>query len=419
MNEPKTKRKRIPKVRIACPEGRPIQLRYRDPVEGREIRISIGTRDLDEAEQQKKDLEAKLRLGMDPKPTTIPTGPAMSWEEFRLEYTRLHLDTLRDKSAIDSESRLDIAERIIKPKTLADMANREAFGTLKDALLRGAESRFDRPRSAHTVRSHMASVMAAINWAEEEKGWLESVPKIPKVKTAKLRHMKGRPITTEEFERLLDVTPAIVGTEAAPSWQRLLRGLWTSGLRLDELMHVSWDDRNEICPEWPKRRHPVLNIPHDRQKNDTEESIPLLSWFEAVLLETPNHERTGWAFSPVSLQGRVGRKARHSRPKAEWVGKVISKIGQKANVVVHPGNKATRRPAKYASAHDLRRGLIDRLAETDLSAQIVQRVARHANFETTQRHYAKGDVQKDAAKLRVALAPKGPESAEPATVPTF
>jgi Phage integrase family len=397
-------RKRIPNVRTACPKGRPIQLRYFDPTEGREIRISTGTHDASEAAEKKKDLEAKLRLGIDAKRSaTTQPGPNMTWESFRLEYTRLHLDGLRDKTSIDAESRLDIAERIVKPITLADMASRESLVKLKDALLSGAEGRYDppRPRSAHSVRSHMASVLAALHWAEaDDRGWLTGVPKISKVKTAKLRHMKGRPITTEEFERMLAVTAAIVGETAAPSWKHLLRGLWTSALRLDELMHLSWDDRNQICPEWPKRRLPVLNIPASRQKNDTAESIPLLPDFEALLLQAAEEDRAGWAFNPQSLQGRLGRKARHGRPDAEWVGKIISRIGEKAGVVVHPGNKETGRPAKFASAHDLRRSLLDRLVDADVPPLVVQRIARHANFETTQKHYAKGDVQKAAAKLR-------------------
>lgn len=401
-----TERKRIPKVRMACPNGRPIQLRYSDPSDGREIRISTGPRVVGDAEQQKKDLEAKLRLGLDAKPSvTTQHGPRMSWEVFREEYTRLRLDKLRDKTSIGSECRLDIAERIIKPATLADMANRDALIRLRDGLSAGKESQFDppRPRSAHSVRSYMASVLAALNWAQTEKGWLESVPKIPRVQTSKLRAMKGRPITTEEFERMLTVTKSVVGDEAAAAWKHLLRGLWTSGLRLDELMHVSWDGPNEIHPEWPKRRLPVLNIPADRQKNDTDESIPLLPDFEGLLLETAEVERTGWVFKPVSLQGRLGRKSRHGRPNADWVGKVISRIGKRAGVVVHPGNEAMKRPAKFASAHDLRRSLLDRLVDMELPPLVVQRIARHASFETTQKHYAKGDVQRDAAKLRKLL----------------
>ena len=37
--------------------------------------------------------------------------------------------------------------------------------------------------------------------------------------------MKGRPIATEEFERMLDKTESVVGKQAAPSWRYALRGL--------------------------------------------------------------------------------------------------------------------------------------------------------------------------------------------------
>jgi len=90
---------------------------------------------------------------------------------------------------------------------------------------------------------------------------------------------------------MLAVTPDVVGEQAADSWRYVLRGIWESGLRLDELMHVSWDDANEIQPVWQDDRHPVLRIPHDRQKNATEESIPLLAGFETILGETPPHEQ--------------------------------------------------------------------------------------------------------------------------------
>ena len=97
-------------------------------------------------------------------------------------------------------------------------------------------------------------------------------------------------------------------------------------------MHVSWDKPNTIIPVWRRGALSVLDIPAAMQKNDTEESIPLLPWFEAVLLETPPDERTGWVFNPESLQTRIGRKARHGRFDAEWVGKVITRIGKAAGV---------------------------------------------------------------------------------------
>ena len=65
------------------------------------------------------------------------------------------------------------------------------------------------------------------------------------------------------------------------------------------------------------RALPVLAIPAAMQKNDTEESIPLLPGFEALLLETPKPQQFGWVFNPMSLQSLIGRRARHERPSAE------------------------------------------------------------------------------------------------------
>jgi hypothetical protein len=143
--------RRVPKVRIARPAGRPFQLRYACPQEQREIRISTGTRDEAEAEQQKQELEAKLFLGIRPSKTVSIAGPQMPWDEFRHQYTQLQLSTIGDKSAMDAESRLDIAERILKPRVLLDIATAEALHRLQTHLLSGAESPLKRRRSPHTV----------------------------------------------------------------------------------------------------------------------------------------------------------------------------------------------------------------------------------------------------------------------------
>jgi integrase len=224
--------------------------------------------------------------------------------------------------------------------------------------------------------------------------------------------MKGRPLTSEESERLLKATEPVVGLGAAPSWKYILRGLWESGLRINELMHVSWDNPLMIMPQWREGRHPVLHIPYDMQKNATEESIPLLPWFERLLLETTEAERTGWAFKPTSLQVKNGRKPSGDRPDAEWVSKIISRIGQEAKIIVHPEDQRTKRKAKYASAHDLRRSCGERLVEAGVPETVICRVLRHTSWETTRRHYAPGDVQKEAAVLRSLLKPEVPAKEE-------
>lgn len=95
------------------------------------------------------------------------------------------------------------------------MANADALHRLQAGLLAGACSKKSQ-RAPFTVRTYMAAVMAALSWAEFME-WIPKVPRIKKIRVAKLRHMKGRPITTEEFERMLLVTSAVVGDKSADS----------------------------------------------------------------------------------------------------------------------------------------------------------------------------------------------------------
>ena len=400
-----------PKVRIAEPKNRPIQLRYTDPETKKEIRISTGSRDYAEAERQKRKLEAKLLLGIDAKPEARNVyGPNMSWELFREEYSNRYLSTLRPKSAMDAESRLNLIERILKPKILSDVANRDAMESVQSKLLAGegkplkkdAKGKLAKaevvPRSPHTVKTTMSSFVAALNWACEV-GWLDYVPKVRKVKTSKLRASKGRPLTPDEFKRMLNVTGVVVGKDSAESWRFLLRGLWSSALRLDEILNVSWTDTDAIRPIWEPGREPELFIPHHLQKNATEESIPLLPWFEDVLLEVPEEDRIGWVFNPGPVAHSQGRPPVSSRRNSDWVGKVISRIGKRAGIVVKDGNTP-----KHASAHDLRRSCSQRMMDSGVPPELIQQVMRHASFETTKRHYAVQDVQKNAKELRKILS---------------
>lgn len=405
----KSRARRIPKVRIVKPARRPFQLRYDCPIKKRQIRISIGCRDDAEAERQKAELEAKLLLGLDTRPGCDKIlGPDMEWSDFREQYRTLHLATLRDSTAMHAESRLDLAQRIMKPKTLGSLADPNTLQQLQARLLAGEQSLRKKPRSSHTVRGYMNSILAALNWAHLQ-GWLPTAPRIRKIKTPKLKVMKGRPITKTEFEKMLKATAGVVGEEVAESWKHVLRGLWESALRLDEIMHVSWDLPGTIKPIWIDGQHSTLDIPAALQKNDTEENIPLLPWFEGLLLETPVDQRRGWVFQPLSLQLRIGRKVRHHRPDPEWVGRVVARIGKAAGIIVQPADERTGRPTKYATAHDLRRSCGERLRNAGVPPLVICRVMRHASWDTTRKFYAPGDVQRDAEVLRSTLQQANPK----------
>lgn len=331
-------------------------------------------------------------------------GPEMPWSDFRESYSTLHLATVRDKTAAAAESRLDLAERITKPKTLGDLAAPAALQNLQVQFLAGGASRRKKPRSPHTVRGYMGCILAALNWAYLQ-GWLDFPPRIRKIKVSKSKAMKGRPITVAEFNLMLEKTELVVGSDAADSWKYLLRGLWESALRINELMHLSWNRAGTIRPIWPDGKLPILDIPASMQKNDTDESIPLLPWFERVILETPPEQRQGWVFNPRSLQLRLGRPVIIDRPESEWIGKTVSRIGKEAGIVVEEADDRTGRPKKYASAHDLRRSCGERLRNAGVPPLVIARVMRHESWETTRKHYAPGDVQVDAQILRSHLYP--------------
>jgi len=70
---------------------------------------------------------------------------------------------------------------------------------------------------------------------------------------------------------------------------------------------------------------------------------------EALLLETPAEQRTGFCFNRMSLQVKLGRKVRGARASAKWIGNILSRIGEAAGV------KVNDRTGKCASAQDLRR----------------------------------------------------------------
>ena len=113
----------------------------------------------------------------------------------------------------------------------------------------------------------------------------------------------------------------------------------------------------------------------------------------------------------------------HQRPEIDWVSRVIAKIGLKADILVR-GTEADKaqyldwkkskvtdpkitsysgNPVKFASAHDLRRSLADRLRNEGVNPLIITRVLRHSSWDVTSRFYAPGDVQREAEELRKSL----------------
>ena len=100
------------------------------------------------------------------------------------------------------------------------------------------------------------------------------------------------------------------------------------------------------------------------------------------------------------------------RMTKDRVSRIIGLIGKKADVVVQVEDARTQHRVKYASAHDIRRGLAQRLINAGVSAETLKVVMRHKDFATTEKHYgAMRSAQSAGAEIIARLRPSNENSA--------
>jgi integrase len=216
---------------------------------------------------------------------------------------------------------------------------------------------------------------------------LHAVPKIQRPKRAKInKKSKGRAPTEDEFKRIMDAVPKVVGPQRASSWRHIIEGLWWSGLRLGEALELWWDRDDKVRIDLAGGR-PVLRIPAELEKGHQDRLLPIAPEFAEFLLKTPPEKRTGLVFRPAAERNRGGRLT------PNHVIKVISAIGEEAKVVVNV--EARTGKVKYASAHDFRRAFGDRWALRVMPPVLMQ-LMRHESIETTMRYYVGRNVEATA-----------------------
>ena len=343
-----------------------LYMRYTDPVTGKQVTRSTGTRRKRDAERAAAKWESELREGRS------RTRSKATWEEFRERIEVDYLPPLAKKSVTKIDGVLDSFERIAKPKLLS--------GITADAVTRWQRELRANGLAEATIKSSSAILKAALRWAESI-GLIREAPKVIMPKRARTSDrqtpMKGRAITQVEFERMLEKVPDIVGGQAVETWEQLLRGLWLSGLRLSEALSLTWDNEDELRVD-TSSRHVMLAIPAERQKNHRDELLPISPEFRDFLTDVPFEERSGYVF-PLKWQRETRR---HDGRRDDTVSKTITAIGKAADIVVSVKNGRT----KYASAHDLRRSFGDRWAAR-VPSLTLKTLMRHKSIETTERYY--------------------------------
>ena len=361
-------------VHVVDYDRKSLYMRYRDLQTGKQHTRSTGTSKRRDAERAAAKWEAELREGRYHAPSKT------TWIEFRERYEREVLLSHKQTSHAKACIVLGQLERILKPKVLRDLtADRLSH---YQAVLR------ERGLAEATIDGYLAYVRPALNWAEE----IGMIPKAPKVKRPKRakqsKLMKGRPITTEEFERMLASTSGVVGETTADPWRHYLTGLWLSGLRLTESLELYWDRTDRLCVDLTGE-YPMLRIPAALEKGNQDRMLPMTPDFAEFLLKTPEDQRAGRVFKLVRRDGKTGDLS------SDRVGDVVCAIGKAAGAIVNVDSKGK---VKHASAHDLRRSFGERWA-MEVMPQVLMQIMRHENIETTLKYYVGRNAQTTAKVL--------------------
>jgi integrase len=202
--------------------------------------------------------------------------------------------------------------------------------------------------------------------------------------------MKGRAPAKEEFERMLKAAPKVVGTGMASGWRHFLRGLWRSGLRLNEAMTLHWTDDSGMAVDFSHKR-PMFRIQAASEKGREFRLLPMTPDFYRFLMKTPEEERRGFVFKPRCPE--TGE-----RPGRDHASRLITRIGKAAKVKVSERTVKKRRKIKWASAHDLRRAFGVRWSNR-VRAPLLMLLMRHKSINTTLTFYVGQDANAAADEV--------------------
>ena len=350
------------------------QLQWKDPVTDKkrtqttDISTATGKRGRAAAERLAGELENQLQdeAGFFP--------GRVSWDSFRQRYEEEVVPSLAKQTGAKIATVCNHIEAVLDPRRIEDV-NEQRISFFAAAIRRNGTAET-------TIKSYLAHLRAMLNWAVEQK-LLRILPAFPKVHRRRSSSgwtpMKGRPITPAEYDRMIAAVPKVVGERDALAWQRYLRGLWLSGLRLRESLDLHWDQQGGLIPVFPESGRPTLLVPADLEKGHADRILPLAPEVALFLLETPPEQRKGPVFR---LTRRIGETERLG---ARQVSKIVSEIGKAADIIVRVDAKNPDKK-KYASAHDLRRAFGERWAARIMPAQLKE-LMRHESIETTLRYY--------------------------------
>lgn len=360
--------------------------RWTDPDTGKDKFKSLRTKSRHVADQAAWDLTRRLRAGEN-------IGEIDGWLDAVSLYQKTCSDYIASsKGSKDSmQATINAVCELMGPKSLSQFSERFILEFGKQ--LRTIPAARGVMRSEATVARHFRSLHVMLQWFYRKK-MLASVPHFDMPRAA---DAKGRAITDDEFQKMLDGVLAGCNNNRVVERSRryLLRGLWLSGLRLGEAEKLSWDDPTKFRVDLSDPDAPIFVIPGWAQKNRKEKPCPMAPDFAEFLLRTPPEMRVGNVFMPLNDSGDRFIAGQG------WCSSWISELGKAANIEVskEPSRVSGEWLIKYASAHDLRRSFGERWALI-VEPNLLMEMMRHSSFETTRKFYLTANARNYSSRVK-------------------
>lgn len=372
-------------------KSRGLCFRWKDPETGkwREQKCGTNRRGSAERDAEKKAIELereylKARLGKSQR-------EGLRWVGFCERYESEHVGATSAGNEYKWNAVKGKFDAFLTEQGLSDLPLADFNAGIVNSFRTWLKQNMSSPASAV---SYFATFIAGLRYAMER----ELCPVIMVARkrggdTSTESPMKGRAVTSEEFDRIVMAIPKVVGADRVEGFERTLKMIWLGGLRRSEplMFHTDRQDCHRFTELYD--RQPKVTF-HSSQKNKKRQVVAMTPEWAAYarLLELA----PGWICNPINDRGW-----RITSPTE--LGRFIAKFCKQANVIVTPAMDG--QPAKFATAQNLRQGFGYRWA-TKVMPATLQHLMRHRDIKTTMKYYAGADADAVAS----VIMPSAPDS---------
>lgn len=229
--------------------------------------------------------------------------------------------------------------------------------------------------SVATVNKDIRTLKRIFNIAIEPRGYLaEGQNPFAKIKERKTTENEIRYVTVEEYHRLVETAEKFW-------WYALFSLAYGSGLRRNEILHLTWADidfeNQRIKINAKKGAEDILEWDPKNRKNRI---VPMSDESSQLLVNIQAQAPEGHSYVFVSPKRLERIKQRRKIGKWNPRSALVNNLTRDFNVVRRRANVAE------CTIHDLRRSAITNWAQR-LPIQVVQTLAGHSNIATTRKYY--------------------------------